>query len=63
MESGASVRSAESADWEDVNKSSLLISCEEGCEPPKKIHYKPGQPIERLCAQPLEPSPSGAEPK
>ena len=40
------------AEREDVNKPSLLISREEGCEPPKKIEYQPGQPIEQLCAQP-----------
>jgi hypothetical protein len=27
---------------------------EEGCEAPKKLEYKPGQPIEELCAMPKE---------
>jgi Zn-dependent protease with chaperone function len=43
------------AEREDVNTPSLLISREEGCEPPKKIEYQPGQPIEQLCAQPNQP--------
>jgi hypothetical protein len=34
---------------EEVKKPSLLITREEGCEPPKKLEYKPGQPIEELC--------------
>ncbi|MDE3110911.1 MAG: M48 family metalloprotease [Acidobacteriota bacterium] len=42
------------AEREDVNKPSLLISREEGCEPPKKIEYQPGKPIEQLCAQPAQ---------
>jgi hypothetical protein len=38
------------ADTEEVKKPSLLMTREEGCEPPKKLEYKPGQPIEELCA-------------
>ncbi|HEV2387805.1 MAG TPA: M48 family metalloprotease [Candidatus Acidoferrales bacterium] len=37
---------------EEVGKPSLKMTREEGCEPPKKLEYKPGQPIEELCAQP-----------
>jgi Zn-dependent protease with chaperone function len=48
------------AEREDVNKPSLLISREEGCEPPKKIEYEPGQPIEQLCKQPVE-APQGGD--
>jgi hypothetical protein len=33
-----------------IDKPSLLISREEGCEPPKKIEYTPDQPIEELCS-------------
>lgn len=38
---------------------SLMISREEGCEAPKKIEYKPGQPIEDLCATPMAAVPGG----
>jgi predicted Zn-dependent protease len=38
------------ADTEEVKKPSLLMTREEGCEAPKKLEYKPGQPIEELCA-------------
>lgn len=51
------------AEREDVDKPSLLISREEGCEPPKKIEYQPGQPIEQLCAQPMLTSQAEASPK
>lgn len=37
---------------EDVKKPSLRMTREEGCEPPKKLEYKPGQPIEELCTMP-----------
>jgi Zn-dependent protease with chaperone function len=40
------------ADKEEIGKPSLLIPREEGCEPPKKLEYKPGEPIEQVCAQP-----------
>jgi Zn-dependent protease with chaperone function len=39
---------------EKVKKPSLLMTREEGCEAPKKLEYKPGQPIEELCAMPKE---------
>lgn len=38
------------AETEEIGKPSLLITREEGCEPPKKPEYKPGQPIEELCS-------------
>ena len=38
------------AEKEDANKPSLLLSKEEGCAPPQKLEYKPGQPIEDLCS-------------
>lgn len=41
---------------EEFAKPSLKITREEGCEPPKKLEYKPGQPVEELCAVPLQSS-------
>lgn len=38
------------AEKEEIGKPSLLITHEEGCEPPTKLEYKPGQPIEELCS-------------
>ena len=38
------------AEKEEVKKPSLLMTREEGCQSPKKVEYKPGQPIEELCA-------------
>ncbi|HEV2521391.1 MAG TPA: M48 family metalloprotease [Candidatus Acidoferrales bacterium] len=38
------------AEKEEIGKPSLLITKEEGCEPPKKLEYKPDQPIEELCS-------------
>lgn len=40
---------AEAADKEEVGKPTLKTR-EQGCEAPKKLEYKPGQPIEDLCA-------------
>ena len=40
------------AEKEEADKPSLLITREEGCEPPRKLEYKPGQPIEQICAAP-----------
>jgi predicted Zn-dependent protease len=37
---------------EELNKSSLKITRQEGCQPPKKLEYKPGQPIEEQCSAP-----------
>ncbi|MDE3186515.1 MAG: M48 family metalloprotease [Acidobacteriota bacterium] len=44
---------AAKAEKEDVGKPSLLMTREEGCKPPPKLEYTPGQPIEKLCAMPL----------
>ena len=41
------------ADKEEKEKPSLLMTKEEGCAPPKKIEYKPGQPIEQICSTDL----------
>lgn len=38
------------AQKDEAKKPSLLMTREEGCEAPKKLEYKPGQPIEELCA-------------
>jgi predicted Zn-dependent protease len=48
------------ANKEESQKPSLKITREEGCEPPKRLEYTPGQPIEQLCAAPLQTVP---EPK
>jgi len=40
------------AEKEEVERPSLLITREEGCAPPRKLEYKPGQPIEQICAAP-----------
>lgn len=45
---------AAKAEKEEIGKPSLLITKEEGCEPPKKLEYKPDQPIEELCATPVQ---------
>lgn len=45
---------AAAAEKEEVGKPSLRITREEGCAPPPKLEYKPGQPIEELCAAPLQ---------
>lgn len=42
---------ATAAEKEEVGKPSLLLQREQGCEPPKKLEYKPGEPIEDLCAR------------
>lgn len=38
------------AEKEEVGKPSLLLTKEEGCAPPKKLEYKPGQPIDEICS-------------
>ena len=43
---------AVAANKEEVGKPSLKITREQGCEPPKRLEYKPGQPIEELCSAP-----------
>lgn len=45
---------AAAANREEMGKPSLKITREEGCEPPKRLEYKPGQPIEELCAAPIQ---------
>lgn len=46
------------AQKEEKEKPSLLMTKEEGCAPPQKIEYKPGQPIEQICsAQQRSPEP------
>jgi Zn-dependent protease with chaperone function len=40
------------AEKEEVGRPSLLKNRLEGCEPPKKLEYKPSQPIEQICALP-----------
>lgn len=40
------------AEKEEAGKPSLLMTREEGCAAPKKLEYKPGQPIEELCSAP-----------
>lgn len=51
------------AEKEEKEKPSLLLRKEEGCAPPPKLEFEPGQPIERLCSapvrQPLAAIPSG----
>ncbi len=46
------------AEKEAAEKPSLLITRAEGCEPPAKIEYTPGQPIEDLCAMPMREVPA-----
>ena len=46
------------AEKEELNKPSLLITKEEGCEPPKKLEYKSEQPVEELCAVPIQTLPA-----
>ena len=43
---------AETAEKEELGRPSLKITRAEGCEPPKKFEYKPGQPIKELCSAP-----------
>jgi Zn-dependent protease with chaperone function len=38
---------------EEADRPRLLMTREEGCEPPPKPEYEPGKPIEQLCASPL----------
>jgi predicted Zn-dependent protease len=51
---------AAAANKEEMGKPSLKITREEGCEPPKRLEYTPGQPVEQLCAAPIQ---TVAEPK
>lgn len=54
---------AAKAEKEEVGKPSLLITKEEGCTPPKKLEYKPGQPIEQICAATAVTIPTANEAK
>lgn len=47
------------AEKEEKAKPSLLMTKEEGCQPPQKVEYKPGQPIEQICSA----RPRSAEPE
>lgn len=40
------------AEKEEVGRPSLLVTREEGCEPPWKLEYTAGQPIEQICSLP-----------
>jgi len=40
----------QAAEKEEKEKPSLMMTKEEGCTPPKKLEYKPGQPIDQICA-------------
>ncbi|HKW87173.1 MAG TPA: M48 family metalloprotease [Candidatus Acidoferrales bacterium] len=42
---------ASAAEKEEAGKPSLLLQREQGCEPPKKLEFKAGEPIEDLCAR------------
>jgi Zn-dependent protease with chaperone function len=44
---------AAKAEKEEVGRPSLLKNREEGCTPPRKLEYKPGQPIEQICTMPV----------
>lgn len=47
------------AEKEEKEKPSLLLTKEEGCAPPQKIEYKPGQPIDQICSvQPRSSEPA-----
>jgi hypothetical protein len=50
------------AQREEESRPRLLITRQEGCEPPQKIEYTPGQPIEQLCAAPLVSVPGVTSP-
>ncbi len=43
---------AASANKKELDRPSLKITREQGCEPPKLLEYKAGRPIETLCAAP-----------
>lgn len=54
---------AAKAEKEEIGKPSLLITKEEGCEPPKRLEYKADQPIEELCSSLPENAQSGSSQK
>ena len=39
----------QAAEKEEKEKPSLMMTREEGCTPPKRLEYKPGQPIDQIC--------------
>jgi hypothetical protein len=41
-------------DKKEIGKPSLLIANEEGCAPPKKPEFEPGQPIEQVSSVPTQ---------
>lgn len=41
---------AKQAEKEEMGKPSLLLTKEQGCDPPKKLEYKAGQPIDQICS-------------
>lgn len=43
---------AAAANKKEMERPSLKMTRQEGCEPPAKSEYKPGQPIETLCSAP-----------
>lgn len=43
---------AAAANKEEMGKPSLKITREQGCQPPKRLEYRPEQPIEELCSAP-----------
>jgi Zn-dependent protease with chaperone function len=45
---------------EEVGKPSLLFTREEGCEPPAKLEYESGQPVEQLCASAMRTVAAGS---
>ena len=45
---------AAAAEKEELGKPTLKITRQEGCDPPKRLEYLPGQPIEELCAAPIQ---------
>lgn len=47
---------------EEAGKPSLLLDKEEGCTPPEKIEFKPGQPIETICSTEPRSAEAAAEP-
>jgi Zn-dependent protease with chaperone function len=49
------------AEKEEGAKPSLLLTKEEGCTPPRKIEYKPGQPIEQICSAQPDKANTGME--
>src|SRR5215467_11566588 len=44
---------AAAANKEEMGRPSLTITRAEGCEPPKRLEYTPGRPVEQLCAAPI----------